>query len=216
MESKRSQRPKRTRTTPTTESKASGAIKKAKATASEAAPAKPAVPKVAAPKPAVPKAKAKAAPRKASGPLKVGTVAPPFSVKDQDGAEVTLTSLNGKKNVVVYFYPKDNTPGCIKEACKFRDLKDEYDALDCVVLGVSADTEASHGKFIAKFGLQFSLLADTNRSLVKSYGASKAGGKIQRSTVLVDKEGKVAAVWNPVKGAEQHPVQVLAKLKEMV
>ncbi|CAN0356377.1 unnamed protein product, partial [Hapterophycus canaliculatus] len=82
---------------------------------------------------------------------------------------------------------------------RFRDLKDEYDGLDCVVLGVSADHEVSHGKFIAKFGLNFSLLADTDRSLIKSYGASKAGDKIQRSTVLVDKDGKVVAVWNPVR-----------------
>ncbi|CAN0420460.1 unnamed protein product, partial [Ectocarpus fasciculatus] len=76
----------------------------------------------------------------------------------------------------------------------FRDLKDEYVGLDCAVLGVSADHEVSHGKFIAKYGLNFRLLADTDRSLIKSYGASKAGDKIQRSTVLVDKEGKVAAV----------------------
>ncbi|CAN0432696.1 unnamed protein product [Ascophyllum nodosum] len=109
-----------------------------------------------------------------------------------------MESFKGNKNVVVYFYPKDNTPGCSKEACKFRDLKDEYDALECVVLGVSADHEVSHGKFIAKFGLNFSLLADTDRSLIKSYGASKAGDKIQRSTVLIGKDGKVAAVWNPV------------------
>ncbi|CAM9761810.1 unnamed protein product [Pylaiella littoralis] len=159
---------------------------------------------------------AASAKRKAGGPLEVGTDAPPFCVKDQDGTEVTLGSFKGQKNVVVFFYPKDNTPGCTKEACKFRDLKDEYVALDCAVLGVSADHEVSHGEFIAKYGLNFSLLADTSsRSLIKAYGASKAGDKIQRSTVLIDKEGKVAAVWNPVSGAEQHPVQGLAKLKEI-
>ncbi|CAM9122746.1 unnamed protein product, partial [Hapterophycus canaliculatus] len=83
----------------------------------------------------------------------------------------------------------------------FRDLKSEYDALDCVVLGVSADGEASHKDFIADLGLNFSLLADTNKSLVNAYGAVKAenDSKIQRSTVLIDKEGKVAAVWNPVR-----------------
>ncbi|CAN0508662.1 unnamed protein product, partial [Ectocarpus sp. 8 AP-2014] len=82
----------------------------------------------------------------------------------------------------------------------FRDLQSDYDALDCVVLGVSADSEASHQDFIADLGLNFSLLADTEKSLINAYGAMKAEdeNKIQRSTVVIDKEGKVAAVWNPV------------------
>ncbi|CAN0201229.1 unnamed protein product [Scytosiphon promiscuus] len=149
--------------------------------------------------------------------LQVGSNAPAFAVKDQDGSEVTLASFKGNKNVVVYFYPKDATPGCTKEACTFRDLKSEYDALDCVVLGVSADGEASHKDFIADLGLNFSLLADTNKSLVNAYGAVKAedGSRIQRSTVVIDKEGKVAAVWSPVTNAEQHPVEVLEKVKGM-
>eukprot|EP00903_Cladosiphon_okamuranus_P016373 g15100.t1 len=219
------QRPKRARTAAATAaSKAAAAAKKPAASkkpkiskadsAATASKDKP-KPKGKASKPEAAAKPAAAASKKKSGPLEVGTDAPPFNVKDQDGKEVTLDSFKGEKNVVVFFYPKDNTPSCTKEACKFRDLKDEYEALECAVLGVSADHETSHGKFIAKYGLNFSLLADTDRSLIKAYGASKAGDKIQRSTVLVDKEGKVAAVWNPVSGAEQHPVQVLAKLKEM-
>ncbi|CAB1096605.1 unnamed protein product [Ectocarpus sp. CCAP 1310/34] len=149
--------------------------------------------------------------------LKIGSDAPAFSVKDQDGAEVTLSSFKGQKNVIVYFYPKDATPGCTKEACTFRDLQSDYDALDCVVLGVSADSEASHQDFIADLGLNFSLLADTDKSLINAYGAMKAEdeNKIQRSTVVIDKEGKVAAVWNPVTAAEEHPVEVLEKIKGM-
>eukprot|EP00904_Undaria_pinnatifida_P012724 jgi/Undpi1/8582/HiC_scaffold_25.g11047.m1 len=149
--------------------------------------------------------------------LKVGSDAPGFTVKDQDGTDVTLASFKGNKNVVVYFYPKDATSGCTKEAITFRDLKSEYDALDCVVLGVSADDEVSHTNFIADLGLNFSLLADTTRDLINSYGAVKEedAAKIQRSTVLIDKEGKVAAVWNPVTGAEQHPVEVLEKARQM-
>ncbi|CAM9309349.1 unnamed protein product [Discosporangium mesarthrocarpum] len=149
------------------------------------------------------------------GPLEVGSIAPAFTCKDQDGNDVTLESFKGKKSVVIYFYPKDNTPGCNKEACKFRDLKAEYDNQECEVLGVSADNEASHQRVIAKFGLNFSLLADTDRTLIKAYGASKAGNKIQRSTVLVGKDGLVTFVWNPVSGAETHPVKVLEKLKEL-
>eukprot|EP00752_Nemacystus_decipiens_P008053 g7197.t1 len=149
--------------------------------------------------------------------LEIGADAPAFTVNDQNGSEVTLASFKGQKNVVVYFYPKDATPGCTKEACTFRDLKSEYDELDCVVLGVSADGEASHKDFIADLGLNFSLLADTNKSLINAYGAKKADNenKIQRSTVVIDKEGKIAALWSTVTGAEQHPVEVLEKVKEM-
>ncbi|CAN0101555.1 unnamed protein product [Pylaiella littoralis] len=149
--------------------------------------------------------------------LEIGSDAPAFTVKDQDGSDVTLASFKGEKNVVVYFYPKDATPGCTKEACTFRDLKSEYDALDCVVLGVSADGEGSHKDFIADLGLNFSLLADTNKSLINAYGAKKGedGGQIQRSTVVIDKQGKVAAVWGTVTAAEDHPFEVLEKVKGM-
>ncbi|CAM9444632.1 unnamed protein product [Ascophyllum nodosum] len=149
--------------------------------------------------------------------LQVGSEAPPFTVKDQDGTDVTLGSFKGEKNVIVYFYSKDATSGCTMEASTFRDLKSEYDSLDCVVLGVSADDEVSHSKFIADLGLNFSLLADTNKALINAYGAVKAEdeNKIQRSTVLIDKAGKIAAVWFPVTGAEQHPVEVLEKVKQI-
>ncbi len=134
-----------------------------------------------------------------------GTKAPSFMAKDQAGTPVKLSQYKGKP-VVLYFYPKDDTPGCTQEACAFRD---EYSALQragAVVLGVSPDDEKSHGKFATKFGLPFPLLADTDHSLANAYGVwgekSMYGRKylgITRATFLIDADGKVARVWPKVK-----------------
>lgn len=144
--------------------------------------------------------------------LEIGKPAPDFSVPDQNGKEVTLQSFKGKW-LVVYFYPKDNTPGCTKESCRFNALHGDFEALNAEVLGVSADSQKAHTSFITKFGFKFSLLSDQKRELIKAF---KAGGaRIQRSTVLIDPEGVVRATWNPVQGAATHPDQVLAELKKL-
>lgn len=125
----------------------------------------------------------------------VGQPAPEFAAKDQDGNTVSLVGLRGKK-VILYFYPKDDTPGCTKEACGFRDQIAAFDEANAVVLGVSPDDEASHRKFIAKFDLPFRLLADPDHAVCEAYGVwqekSMYGKKymgVVRSTFVIDERG---------------------------
>ena len=146
--------------------------------------------------------------------LKEGDNAPDFAVKDQNGETVKLSDLRGNK-VVLYFYPKDDTPGCTKEACSFRDANDLYGERGIKVFGVSADDEASHQKFISKFNLPFPLLADTNYSVAKSYGSygdKEYGGKIYtgvlRKTFLIDEQGKIKKIFNDV-NVDRHADEVL-------
>jgi len=149
--------------------------------------------------------------------LNVGDRAPDFDLPDQTGKHVTLASLKGKQ-VVVYFYPKDDTPGCTVEACSFRD---EYAALkkkDAVVLGVSPQGEASHQKFAQKYSLPFPLLCDTEHELAEAFGAwgekENYGRKymgILRSTFIIGPDGKLSHVWPKVKTAG-HGAEVLAAL----
>jgi peroxiredoxin Q/BCP len=149
--------------------------------------------------------------------LEAGARAPAFTLKDQHGKDVSLSDYAGK-HVVVYFYPRDDTPGCTREACAFRDAKAAFAKAGAVVLGVSKDTEASHAKFAKKFELPFSLLADTERQVMEAWGAwgekTMYGKKVQgtiRSTVLVGPDGKVVKVWPNVK-VDGHADQVLAAL----
>ena len=135
----------------------------------------------------------------------VGKKAPAFSLKDQEGETVKLSALKGKK-VVLYFYPKDDTPGCTKEACGFRDHADDFDAADTVILGVSPDDEASHRKFIGKFDLPFRLLADIEHEVCEAYGVWKEknmyGKKymgVERSTFVIDANGMLVAEHRKVK-----------------
>ena len=135
----------------------------------------------------------------------VGKKAPDFTLNDQDGKAVKLSGLKGKK-VILYFYPKDDTPGCTKEACGFRDHAGDFDAADTVVLGVSPDDEASHRKFIAKFDLPFRLLADTDHTVCEAYGVWKEknmyGKKymgVERSTFVIDAKGILVAEHRKVK-----------------
>ncbi len=149
--------------------------------------------------------------------LQAGDKAPLFTLPDQTGAPVSLESFRGKK-VVVYFYPKDNTPGCTLQAKGFRDLAPQIEATGAVLLGISADSEASHEKFAAKHELPFRLLADPERKALEAYGVWKEKslyGKtflgIQRSTFLIDENGVIEKVWekaNPTK----NPGEVLAAL----
>lgn len=152
-------------------------------------------------------------------PIQEGKPAPAFSLEDASGRRVSLADFAGK-NVVLYFYPKDDTPGCTKEACGFRDGWREIQRADAVVLGVSADGAESHRKFSAKYKLPFPLLSDPDRKVMQKYGAygpkmmygKKTVGVI-RSTVWIGPDGKVKKHWARVPSAEQHPAKVLEALR---
>jgi peroxiredoxin Q/BCP len=137
--------------------------------------------------------------------LSKGDKAPDFTLLSDEGAEVTLSSLRGQK-VVLYFYPKDDTPGCTIQACDFRDAAPAFEKLDAVVLGVSADSAESHAKFRQKFDLNFPLLVDEDHAVCEAYGVWKEksmyGKKfmgIERSTFLIDEQGAVSEIWRRVK-----------------
>ncbi len=149
--------------------------------------------------------------------LNVGDRAPEFSVSDTHGNMVTLSSLKGKR-VVLYFYPRDNTPGCTKEACGFRDNYSQFQAKNTLIFGVSTDDAKSHLKFTEKFELPFPLLCDVDAEVAtayESYGKKQMMGKeylgIFRNTFVIDAEGKIEKIYLAVK-AEPHPAQVLADI----
>jgi len=150
--------------------------------------------------------------------IEEGKAAPAFTLKDTDGNKVALKDLAGK-NVILYFYPKDDTPGCTKEACGFRDLWKQIEKQNAVVLGVSPDDGASHRKFVDKYGLPFTLLCDPDRKVMEKYGAygekmmygKKTTGVI-RSTVWIGTDGKVVKHWRRVAKAADHPQKVLEAL----
>ncbi len=152
--------------------------------------------------------------------LAVGQSAPAFTLPDQDGKPVSLQDLQGRW-VVLYFYPKDDTPGCTTEACDFSTGLKDFEDCNATVLGCSPDSAASHRQFIAKHDLKISLLSDENHELMGRYGAwgdKNRYGKITqgvlRSTVLIDPQGKVAHHWKNVKAAG-HAEQVRKKLAEV-
>lgn len=149
--------------------------------------------------------------------LQVGQLAPDFTLPDDAGAPVRLSSFRGKK-VVLYFYPKDDTPGCTKEACAFRDGIAELKAKGAVVLGVSADSIESHRKFKAKYQLNFPLLSDEQKTVAYAYGVWKQKSMygrtymgIERTTFLIDEQGRIARIFPNVK-VEGHGDDVLAAL----
>ena len=153
--------------------------------------------------------------------LAVGDKAPAFTLPDQDGKPVSLKSLLGDGAVVLYFYPKDDTPGCTKEACSFRDDFSAFKKAGARVVGVSADGTAAHTKFRAKYDLPFTLLADEEKELVKSYGVWKDkvlyGRKykgIERTTFVIDKTGVIRAVFPKVK-VDGHSDKVLQAVKTL-
>lgn len=144
-----------------------------------------------------------------------GKKAPSFKLAGSDGKTHALTDYAGK-TVVLYFYPKDDTPGCTKEACGFRDLSKDLADRNAVVLGVSRDSVESHGKFISKFQLPFVLLSDPDASVMSKYGAygkkmmyGKEVEGVIRSTVVIGPDGKVLKHWAKVPKAETHPEKVL-------
>ena len=151
--------------------------------------------------------------------IREGAPAPEFILRDQEGKEVSLKDLRGK-DVILYFYPKDDTPGCTKEACGFRDAWKELQRRGVEVLGVSPDDEASHRAFIAKYALPFRLLSDPGRKVLKAYGAwgektlyGKTSEGVIRSTVWIGPDGKVKRHWKKVRDAAAHPADVLEALR---
>ena len=155
----------------------------------------------------------------AGAALKVGQKAPDFMVLNDQGQKVKLSDFRGKK-VVLYFYPKDDTPGCTKEACAFRDGIDEIKSRGAVILGISVDSVESHKKFKEKFDLNFPLLADTEKDVVEAYGTWKEksmyGKKfmgIERTTFIIDPQGKISHVFPKVK-VEEHYDEVVDALEE--
>ncbi|MDZ8188118.1 MAG: peroxiredoxin [Nostoc sp. ChiSLP02] len=142
-------------------------------------------------------------------PLAVGTDAPAFTAKDTNGNTVSLSDFAGK-TVVLYFYPKDDTPGCTKQACSFRDAQSKYQNKDVVVLGVSADDEGSHQAFTQKYNLNFPLLADTDKSLIKAFDVD-GGGYAKRVTYVIGPDGKITHVDASV-NTSTHAEDVLAAL----
>jgi len=148
-----------------------------------------------------------------------GKAAPLFTLKDQTGGKVSLKDLRGQ-NVIVYFYPKDDTPGCTKQAIGFTALDKEFKKLNTLVLGVSPDDEESHDKFICKYNIPYTLLCDTDKKVMTKYGAygekmmygKKTIGVI-RSTVWVDEKGKVKRHWRRVPKAADHPQKVLEAIQ---
>jgi peroxiredoxin Q/BCP len=148
--------------------------------------------------------------------IEEGTAAPEFRLAGSDGKEHSLSDYRGK-TVVIYFYPRDNTPGCTKEACGFRDQHAALAGLKAVVLGVSKDSLKSHDKFIKDFSLPFTLLSDPDLGMMKSYGAygekimyGKAVEGAIRSTVVISSDGNVLKHWKKVAKAETHPQDVVA------
>lgn len=152
--------------------------------------------------------------------VEAGTKAPDFTLVSDDGAKVKLSELRGNI-VVLYFYPKDDTPGCTKEACAFRDQKQQLEKHGVKLLGVSPDDLESHRKFRDKYQLNFPLLVDKDHKVAEKYGAwreknmyGKVSMGIQRSTFLIDQEGKVAKVWKRV-SVEGHDAKVLEEVAKL-
>lgn len=153
--------------------------------------------------------------------LNLGDKAPKFKTLASDGSTVSLDDFKGKKNVVLYFYPKDDTSGCTVEACGFRDMSKDFVKKDAVVLGVSPDGLKSHQKFVAKFDLSFLLLSDEDKKICQDYGVwvekSMYGRKymgVARTTFVINKDGKVAQIFESVKpqGHNQEVLEIVTGL----
>jgi peroxiredoxin Q/BCP len=148
-----------------------------------------------------------------------GDVAPDFSLPDANGKKVSLSDFRGR-DVILYFYPQDDTPGCTKEACAFRDSWSDIQELGATVLGVSGDDAASHTRFAAKYRLPFTLLSDPDHKVMREYGAygektlygRKTVGTI-RSTVWIGPDGRVKRHWAKVSSAAEHPAKVLEAIR---
>ena len=147
--------------------------------------------------------------------LKVGDKAPDFEAETDKNEKIELSAYIGTSNIVLYFYPKDNTSGCTKEACSFRDNMERLILLGITVLGVSTDSVASHQRFRDKFELNFPLVSDTSKVIARSYGVLPSGkNTAQRSTFLIDKEGIIRHIWPKVK-VVGHIDEIIKKIQEL-
>ena len=148
--------------------------------------------------------------------VNVGDTAPDFTLKSQKGSDVTFSDFRGKKNVVLYFYPKDETPGCTREACTFRDSYELFTDLGAEVIGVSADTVESHKAFAEHYNLPFNLLSDLDNAVRKLYGATSTLGIIPgRVTFIIDKKGVVRHVFSSQFQPEKHIEEAREVLKTL-
>jgi peroxiredoxin Q/BCP len=147
--------------------------------------------------------------------LKAGDPAPDFEGPTSNGSRLGLKNFLGKKNVVLYFYPKDDTPGCTKEACSFRDNLQPIRSMGAEIIGVSLDSIESHGKFASKYGLSFPLISDKEKRIANAYGVLKdTETSTSRVTFIIDKTGKVAKVF-PKVDVTKHTEEVVSALKEL-
>jgi thioredoxin-dependent peroxiredoxin len=148
--------------------------------------------------------------------IQVGDTAPDFTLSAQDGSTVTLSNFRGDKAVVLYFYPKDDTPGCTAESCEFRDQYEVFKNVGAEVIGVSGDSNQSHQKFASKYNLPFILLSDQDNKVRKQYGASTAFGLIPgRVTYVIDKEGVVQYVFDSMLNFKGHVDAALKTLQQL-
>jgi peroxiredoxin Q/BCP len=151
------------------------------------------------------------------GKVEVGSVAPDFTLPDQTGAAVSLKTLVGKKNIVLYFYPKDDTPGCTKESCAFRDSYTVFQEAGAEVIGISSDSPESHQKFAAKYQLPFTLLSDSGSQVRKLYGVPATLGLLPgRVTYVIDRQGIVRHIFNSQLNFQAHVDEALKILKQLV
>jgi peroxiredoxin Q/BCP len=150
------------------------------------------------------------------GGLAVGDKAPAFALKDQDGNTVSLSDFAGRRNVVVYFYPKDDTPGCTKESCTFRDQYTAFTDAGAEVLGISSDSQQSHKKFAEKYRLPFPLLADVGGAVRQQFKVPKSLGLLPgRVTFVIDKQGVIRHVFNSQLNAAQHVDEAMGVLRTL-
>lgn len=150
------------------------------------------------------------------GKVQVGDLAPDFTLPTQSGEQITLSSFRGKKAVVLYFYPRDYTPGCTAEACAFRDSYEVFRDAGAEVIGVSSDSEESHQRFASSYQLPFSLVSDKGGKLRKLYGVSSVMGLLPgRVTYIIDKEGVVRHIFTAQFAAEKHVAVALETLKSL-
>jgi thioredoxin-dependent peroxiredoxin len=149
-----------------------------------------------------------------SGKVKIGQEAPNIEAETYGGEKINLTDFRDKKVVALYFYPKDNTPTCTEEACSIRDGMKDLEKHGIQVLGVSTDGVKSHENFKNKYKLNFPLLSDTAKNIVKAYGVESMFGSAKRETFLIDKSGNIRYIWNKVK-ADSHANEIIEKAKEL-
>jgi thioredoxin-dependent peroxiredoxin len=147
--------------------------------------------------------------------IEVGSQIPEFTLPDQNGNEFNIKNITGKKNLVIYFYPKDDTPGCTKEACYFRDQYEVFNEVGAMIIGISSQSVTSHKKFAEKYNLNFTLLSDERNNVRKMFGVPSFAFLPGRVTYVIDKKGMVNYIFNSLSEATKHVDEALRILKEM-